>query len=78
MKGFALKKVTWYAMIGLLVAVALLPMLRASAPQYFPDIAGFADLSCQGVTCGEGQFCSNKKCVNVVAPNTLGVPSGNV
>jgi hypothetical protein len=78
MKGFALKKVTWYAIIGLLVAVALLPILRASAPQYFPDIAGFADLSCKDVSCAQGQFCENKKCVNIVAPNPLGVPTGNV
>jgi hypothetical protein len=79
MKRFALKTVTWYALIGLLVAVALLPILKASAPDYFPSgISGFRDVNCQGVTCGEGQFCQDKKCMNVMPPNTLGVPTGNV
>lgn len=78
MKRMALKTVTWYAIIGLLIAVALLPVLKASAPHYFPSIAGFRDLDCKGITCGEGQFCQDKKCVNVMAPNTLGVPTGNV
>jgi len=72
-----LKTVTWYGIIGLLVAVAILPLLKAAAPQYFPTMSGFADMSCQGITCGEGQFCQNKRCMNVVAPNTLGVPTGN-
>ena len=75
MKKFALKSVTWYAIIGLLVAVALLPILKAAAPQYFPSMSGFADMECQGVTCGEGQFCQNKKCMNVMPPGT--VPEGN-
>jgi hypothetical protein len=77
MKNFRLKTVTWYAIIGLLVAVALLPVLKAMAPEYFPSISGFADMNCQGVTCGEGQFCQNKVCLNVRAPNPLGVPTGN-
>ena len=78
MKRFALKDVTWYAIIGLLVAVALLPILKAAAPAYFPTVSGFRDLDCQGMTCNEGQFCQDKKCVNVMPPNTLGVPVGNV
>jgi hypothetical protein len=78
MKRMALKTVTWYAIIGLLVAVALLPILKASAPDYFPSVSGFRDLDCQGITCGEGQFCKANTCMNVRAPNTLGVPTGNV
>jgi hypothetical protein len=78
MKKFALKTVTWYAIIGLLVAVALLPILKAAAPEFFPSVSGFANPDCQGVTCGEGQFCQNNKCLSVSAPNPLGVPSGNV
>lgn len=77
MKRFALKTVTWYAIIGLLVAVALLPLLKATAPEYFPSISGFANPDCQGVSCGEGQFCQNNKCLSVNAPNPLGVPAGN-
>jgi hypothetical protein len=74
MKNFRLKTVTWYAIIGLLVAVALLPVLKLS-PQYFPSVSGFADLDCQGVTCKEGQFCKNKTCMNVMPPSS-GVPEG--
>ena len=81
MKRFALKTVTWYAIIGLLVAVAFLPILKAMAPEYFPsftsNISGFRDLDCKGMTCNEGQFCKDSKCINVMAPNTLGVPVGN-
>ena len=81
MKRFALKTVTWYAIIGLLVAVALLPLLKAAAPEFFPSfpsVSGFANPDCVGVTCGEGQFCQNNKCQSVTAPNPLGVPAGNV
>jgi hypothetical protein len=79
MKKFYIKTVTWYAMIGLLVAVALLPLLKASAPQYFPSVSGFTNpVDCQGVMCGEGEFCRENKCLRVTAPNTLGVPVGNV
>lgn len=77
MKKFAIKTITWYAIVALLVAVALLPILKASAPEYFPSISGFRDLDCKGVTCGEGQFCQSNKCVSVNAPNPLGVPEGN-
>ena len=71
-----IKTVTWYAIIGLLVAVALLPMLKAAAPQYFPTMSGFSDMDCEGVTCNEGEFCQDKKCVSVNAPSE-GVPYGN-
>jgi hypothetical protein len=75
MKAFGLKTVTWYAIIGLLVAVALLPILKTSAPQYFPE--GFRDVDCKGVSCGEGQFCQNNKCNNVATRYANAVPEGN-
>ena len=37
MKRGVMKLVTWYALIGLLVAVAILPLLKAMAPQFFPE-----------------------------------------
>jgi hypothetical protein len=79
MKGFGIKTVTWYAIIGLLVAVALLPILKASAPEYFPSayFEGFRELDCQGMTCGEGQFCKENKCNNVATRYTNAVPEGN-
>jgi hypothetical protein len=75
MKRFGLKAVTWYAIIGLLVAVALLPLLKASAPEYFPE--GFRDLDCQGLTCGEGEFCQGNKCNKVATRYADAVPEGN-
>ena len=39
---------TWYAIAGLFVAVALLPFLKASSPQYFPE--GFSG-------CKSGEKC---------------------
>lgn len=75
MKAFALKAVTWYAIVGLLVAVALLPILKASAPQYFPE--GFRNVDCKGISCGEGQFCQDNKCNNVATRYANAVPEGN-
>jgi len=80
MKKFGLKTITWYGIIALLVAVALLPILKAAKPQYFPSTyAGFRDLDCQGVTCPEGQFCGQgKACVNIATRYGDKVPDGNV
>jgi hypothetical protein len=76
MKRFGLRAVTWYAIIGLLVAVALLPLLKASAPEYFPTEA-FRDLDCKGVSCGEGEFCQHNKCNKVATRYADSVPQGN-
>jgi hypothetical protein len=65
MKKFSIKTITWYAIIALLVSVALLPLLKAAAPEYFPSISGFRDVDCAGVTCEEGQFCQYNKCLEV-------------
>jgi hypothetical protein len=76
MKKFSLKTVTWYGIIGLLIAVAFLPILKSMAPEYFPE--GWRDIDCQGVTCPEGQFCaSGKKCVNITNLYPNAVPTGN-
>ena len=37
MKRGVMKNATWYALIALLVAVAILPLLKAMAPQLFPE-----------------------------------------
>jgi hypothetical protein len=83
MKRFQIKTVTWYAIVGLLVAVAVLPILKSMAPEFFPEgfrsqksREGYEDSGCRGVTCEEGQFCTNAKCV----PRYVGsaqVPEGN-
>jgi len=94
MKRFQIKTVTWYAIVGLLVAVAVLPILKSMAPEIFPEgfrsrsrlagegfraqkaREGYEDSGCRGVTCEEGQFCTNAKCV----PRYVGsaqVPEGN-
>ena len=79
MKKFGLKTVTWYGLLGLIVMLAFLPILKASAPQYFPSSQGFRDLDCQGVTCPEGQFCGqNKGCIPISARYPNAVPNGNM
>ena len=81
MKRFNMKTITWYGIIALLFAVALLPVLKAAKPQYFPSMnyAGFRDLDCQGVTCAEGQFCAdNKRCVSIATRYPDNVPEGNM
>lgn len=78
MKKFGLKTITWYGILALVVAVGLLPLLKAAAPQYFPSLDGFRDLDCQGVTCSEGQFCAEgKRCVNIATRYPNAVPTGN-
>ncbi len=77
MARLSIRKVTWYAIIGLLVAVALLPILKAAAPEYFPSISGFRDLDCAGMTCAEGQFCQHNKCQNVATRYPDAVPEGD-
>ena len=70
-----MKTATWYALIALLVAVAILPMLKAMAPQFFPEnrreyFNGGAPPaaqppppppSCENNPCPEGHFCSDQK-----------------
>ena len=78
MKKFGLKTITWYGILALVVCVALLPILKAAAPQYFPTLDGFRDIDCQGVTCPEGQFCAEgKRCVNIGTRYPNAVPAGN-
>jgi hypothetical protein len=78
MARLSIRKVTWYAIVGLLVAVALLPILKAAAPEYFPSsVSGFRDLDCAGMTCAEGQFCQNNKCQNVATRYPDAVPEGD-
>ncbi len=72
-----IKTVTWYGILGLFIAVAFLPMLKAFAPEYFPSVSGFRDLDCTGVTCGEGQFCQKNQCLNVATRYPNAVPVGN-
>ncbi len=81
MAAMRLKKATWFGLLALVAMLALLPILKAAAPQYFPSplYQGFRDLDCQGVTCPEGQFCAEgKRCVNIATRYPDAVPSGNV
>jgi hypothetical protein len=77
MKKMALKSITWYGILALLVAVAILPLLKAAAPQFFPTLDGFRNVDCRGVTCAEGQFCQNNKCTDI-APRSQNVPTGDL
>ena len=78
MKKFGLKSATWYGLLALIFVVALLPILKAAAPPYFPTMSGFRALDCQGVTCEEGKFCAEgKKCVDISTRYPNAVPTGD-
>lgn len=77
MKNFQLKTVTWYAIVGLLVSLAILPILKAMAPEYFPSIDGFRDVDCKGVTCPEGSFCQRNQCIPIATRYPNAVPVGD-
>jgi hypothetical protein len=72
-----IKTVTWYAILGLFIAVAFLPILKAYSPEYFPSVSGFRDLDCVGMTCNEGEFCQNNKCGKISTRYPNAVPQGN-
>jgi len=46
MSKLNIKDSTWYALAGLFVAVAFLPILKASAPKYFRTVDGFCSGEC--------------------------------
>jgi hypothetical protein len=76
MAKLTIKCGTWYVLLLLVVLIALLPILKASAPYYFPTMSGFEDM-CNPM-CGEGQFCSgSNKCVPVATRYPNAVPTGN-
>jgi|LauGreDrversion4_2_1035121.scaffolds.fasta_scaffold00183_41 hypothetical protein len=72
----ALKNGTWWAILGLLLAVAVLPLLKAAVPEIFPE--GFRNVDCQGVTCPEGQFCQSNQCIPRATRYPNAVPNGNM
>jgi hypothetical protein len=86
MKRGVMKIATWYALLTLIVALAVLPILKAMAPQIFPEnrreyFNGGAPsaapvASCENTPCPEGQFCSDQKRCE---PRYIGgtVPDGN-
>jgi hypothetical protein len=60
MKNYAIKKITMYAVIALVICVGILPILKSNVPSIFPE--GFRDVDCLGKTCPEGQFCQQNTC----------------
>ena len=80
MKKFGLKTITWYGIFALLACVAILPLLKAAAPQIFPSEGFRNDISCReaGVTCPEGSFCQEKNCIPIATRYPNNVPSGNL
>jgi len=72
MKKFGMKSVTFYAIVVLLIALALMPMIK-SALSY----EGFRDVDCVGVSCPEGKFCQSNKCIDIATRYPNAVPAGN-
>jgi hypothetical protein len=77
MKKIVIKQITWYAIVVLLLAVAIIPLVKAAMPSIFPG-EGFRDIDCQGVTCPEGQFCQSNQCHPNGTRYPNAVPSGNL
>jgi hypothetical protein len=82
MKRFTIKTITWYAIVVLLLCCAVLPMIKASAPQYFPSLEGFLDAKrdygCEyGKVCPEGHFCSQNQCHPIASRYGNAVPDGD-
>ncbi len=78
MKVKGIKTITWYAIVAIILAVAVLPLLKASAPQYFPSMDGFRNIDCAGINCPEGQFCQSNQCHPIAPRYTNSVPMGNL
>ena len=78
MKIKGIKTITWYAIVVLLLAVAVLPFLKAAAPQYFPSLDGFRNVDCAGINCPEGQFCQSNQCHTIATRYPNAVPQGNL
>ena len=60
MSALRIKNATWYALLGLFVAVAILPILKLSSPQYFPYADASAESFADITTC-KGKACDDKK-----------------
>jgi hypothetical protein len=76
MKKIVIKQITWYAIVVLLLAVAIIPLVKAAMPSIFPE--GFRDVDCQGVSCPEGHFCQSNQCHPNATRYPNSVPSGNL
>jgi hypothetical protein len=77
---WGIKRATIFAFVCLLVIVGLLPLLKSAAPSYFPSMDGFTDSrqpDCVNMTCDEGQFCQNSKCIQIAPRYPNAVPRGN-
>lgn len=61
MSALRIKNATWYALLGLFVAVAILPILKLSSPQYFPSANASAEESFADITTCKGKACDDKK-----------------
>ena len=59
-------------LLGVFVSFVIIMVLIAVVRAVFPGVLrdGFADLSCQGVTCAEGQFCEEKLCKDINPKST--------
>jgi hypothetical protein len=82
MAKLTIKSGTWYVLLLLVVLLALLPILKATAPSYFPT-QGFSNPNypSYGCTpgCVEGQFCGGgNQCVPIGTRYPNAVPTGNV
>jgi len=80
MAKLSIKTGTWYVLLLLVVLLALLPILKAMSPTYFPT-QGFDNPnypSACNPTCGEGHFCGGgNTCMQISSRYPNSVPTGN-
>ena len=79
MARLTIKNGTWYVLLLLVVLLALLPILKATAPSYFPaqgfDNPNYPSMCNPG--CQEGQFCGGGSCLPIGTRYPNAVPTGN-
>ena len=57
------KNVLFGVFVSFLIILVVIGVVKAVFPNVLLD--GFADMSCYGVVCAEGQFCQEKVCRDI-------------
>lgn len=75
-KLLTVKSATLYALAFLVGLLAVLPFIKAMVPEVFPTLEGFRQVDCAGVSCQEGEFCQENRCITRSGRYGV-VPEGN-
>jgi hypothetical protein len=75
-KLLTVKSATLFALAFLVGLLAVLPFIKAMVPEIFPTMEGFGTVDCANLTCQEGEFCQNNRCISR-SGRYGNVPEGN-